>query len=67
MEHKEIALEDTERAFDNSSFTSKQTAAIDHDTEPVTNKWNDAILNSRNVTATFLEDTIRVSTSRGHP
>ncbi len=70
LDCKEIALcafLDIEGAFDNISHDAIIRAAKERGTHPVISRWLDALLQSRSIKSTLLNETLEVSTVRGCP
>jgi hypothetical protein len=70
IEYRNIALGaflDIEGAFDRTSFDVIKHAYKKHGTEPAICRWICAMLESRNIIAILLEETLGASTVRGCP
>jgi hypothetical protein len=70
VEHKEIALGaflDIEGAFDRTSFDIIKQTTERHGTEPAVCRWICAVLESRNISATFSGETLGAIAARGCP
>ena len=70
IKYRELALGaflDIEGAFDRTSFEAINSAARRHGVEPTICRWIISMLKTRVVMASVLEDTMRISTTKGCP
>jgi hypothetical protein len=61
------AFLDIQGAFDGTSFEMIKQAAEPHGTEPAIGRWICAMLESRNISATLLGETLGAAAARGCP